>query len=122
MLDLKLLRSDPDAAHAALERRGAGERLARVLELDERRRAILPQIEGLRAEQNEANQAIGQAKASGGDAEQAIARMREVAGRVKTLADELAGRRGRAADDAEPAPELRRAGRPGRGHRAARGG
>ncbi len=91
MLDLKLLRSDPEAARVALERRGAAELLDRVLALDARRRELLPQIEGLRAEQNEANGAIAEAKRTGGEAEAAIARMRDVAGRAKALAEELAG-------------------------------
>ena len=91
MLDLKLLRSEPEAARAALERRGAGELLDRVLALDARRRELLPQVEGLRAEQNEAGGAIAEAKRTGADAEGAIAQMREVAARAKALSEELAG-------------------------------
>ena len=57
VLDLKLIRKEPDVVRAALERRGpevaAG--LDRVIELDARRRELLPQLEGLRAEQNAAN-------------------------------------------------------------------
>ncbi|WP_320672322.1 serine--tRNA ligase [Patulibacter defluvii] len=98
MLDLKALRRDPDAARAALARRGGGdaETFDRVLALDERRREILPQLEGLRAEQNAANQAIGQAQKAAKDgsgsqaeADAAIAAMREVAGRAKALQEEL---------------------------------
>ena len=91
MLDLKLLRSDPEAARVALERRGAADLLDRALTLDARRRELLPQIEGLRAEQNEANGAIAEAKRTGVDAGAAIARMRDVAGRAKALGEELAG-------------------------------
>jgi len=92
MLDLKLLRNDPDGVRAALDRRGdgSGDRLGAVLALDARRREILPQLEGLRAEQNDANAAIARAKQEGGDAEGAIAAMREVAGRAKALNEELA--------------------------------
>ena len=52
MLDLKALRADPESARAALERRGEGTsaRLDRVLELDERRRELIPKVEDLRAE------------------------------------------------------------------------
>lgn len=93
MLDLRLIRKDPDAVRAALARRGGdvADHVDRVLELDERRRALLPEIEGLRAQQNEANQAIARAKKEGGDADAAIATMREVAGRVKSLSEELQG-------------------------------
>ena len=91
MLDLRLIRRDPDAARAALARRGDGsaERLDRVLELDVRRRELLPQVEGVKAEQNAASQEIGKAKAAGGDASEAIAAMQEVAARGKALSAEL---------------------------------
>ncbi|QEC47226.1 serine--tRNA ligase [Baekduia soli] len=92
MLDLRLIRRDPDAARAALARRGDSEpaRLDQVLALDARRREILPSLEALRARQNEANQAIAAAKQSGEGADEAIARMREVAGEAKALTEELA--------------------------------
>ncbi len=92
MLDLKLIRSDPDAVRAALARRGdssdAG--LDRVLALDVRRREILPRQEGLRAEQKRAGQEIAAAKQRGEDAGAALSRMSEVAAEVKTLNEELA--------------------------------
>ena len=91
MLDLKLLRADPDAARAALARRGDDGSLDAILELDVRRRALLPELEALRAEQNAANDAIAAAKREGSGADEAIARMREVAGRAKALAEEIAG-------------------------------
>jgi seryl-tRNA synthetase len=90
MLDLKLIRRDPGHVRAALARRGADAALGRVLELDERRRAILPELEALRARQNEASGAIAAARREGRDAEPAIAQMRAVAERAKALADELA--------------------------------
>ena len=74
---------------AALARVGAAEDLDRLLELDARRRELLPEVEGLRAERNAASDAIGAAKREGGDAEEAIARMREVSARIKELEAEL---------------------------------
>ena len=90
MLDPKLIRRDPDAVRAALARRGADAVVDEVLELDERRRALLPEVEALRARQNDASKAIGAAKAAGEDAGAAIAEMQEVAARVKALGEELA--------------------------------
>ena len=90
MLDLKLIRRDPEHVRAALARRGEAGALDRVLELDERRREILPELEALRARQNEASGAIAQARKAGEDAGEAIAAMREVAQRAKALADDLA--------------------------------
>jgi seryl-tRNA synthetase len=90
VLDLKELRRDPEAARAALERRRAADRLDEVLELDARRRELLPQEEALRAEQNQASKAIGEAKQGGGDASGAIAAMKDVAARAKAIAAERA--------------------------------
>ena len=61
MLDLKALRADPDAARTALARRGEGvaERVDRVLQLDERRRALVPQVEDLRAEAKRRSKDVG---------------------------------------------------------------
>ncbi len=90
MLDLKLIRDDPDGVHAALARRGgeAASGLERVIELDERRRALLPELEGLRAEQNEANGRIRDA-ADAAEREREIEAMRGVAARAKELEREL---------------------------------
>jgi seryl-tRNA synthetase len=88
VLDLKEIRRDPEAARAALERRRAADRLDEVLRLDARRRELLPQEEALRAEQNQASKAIGQARQGGGDASEAIAAMKAVATRAKAIAAE----------------------------------
>jgi seryl-tRNA synthetase len=92
VLDLRLIRRDPDAVGAALARRGDvdPDLVPQVSRLDARRREILPQLESLRAEQNAANQAIAAAKKAGEGADDAIARMREVAGQAKALSEELA--------------------------------
>ena len=91
MLDLKSIRSAPKPAAAALARRGDGSeaRLARVLELDERRRAILPELEGLRAERNAASKQIGELQRSGEDASGAIAAVKAAGDRQKALDAEL---------------------------------
>src|SRR6476661_5381352 len=90
MLDLRLVRREPDQVRAALARRGAADAVDELLQIDSRRREILPQLEGLRAQRNEASEAIGQAKRSGEDASDAIAQMREVGARIKDLDGELA--------------------------------
>ena len=57
MLDIKLIRSEPDAVRAGLARRGddAAQAVDRVLELDEGWRGLTTQLEELRAEQNRFN-------------------------------------------------------------------
>jgi seryl-tRNA synthetase len=57
MLDIQLIRRDPEAVRTALARRGPGPAAAidRVLELDERWRALTAELETHRAEQNAAS-------------------------------------------------------------------
>ncbi|HWJ51200.1 MAG TPA: serine--tRNA ligase, partial [Solirubrobacteraceae bacterium] len=100
MLDLKLIREDPDGVRAALARRGDGasDGLDGVIELDERRRALLPQLEGLRAEQNAANARIKSA-ADADERGREIEAMRAVAARAKELEQEL----GRVEEDLQAA-------------------
>jgi seryl-tRNA synthetase len=62
----------------------------RVVELDARRRALLPELEALRAAKNQASEEIARAKREDADTADAIARMREVGEREKRLEAELA--------------------------------
>ena len=91
MLDLKAIRQEPDAARAALARRGAAavETLDRALELDARRRAVLPELEQLRAAKNAASKRIGELQREGGDASAAIAEVRQASEGEKRLDAEL---------------------------------
>lgn len=92
MLDLKAIRKDPQPTLDALARRkdGSDDRLREAIELDARRREILPRVEELAAKQNAANDAIASAKREGGDAEAAIAEMKVIASEKKALETELA--------------------------------
>ena len=95
MLDLKLLRSDPERVKAALARRGAGGEVDELLNLDGRRRELLPQVEDAQAERNAASKRIGEIKREGGDADAEIAavgRLRETidAGKEELEALQLA--------------------------------
>jgi len=91
MLDLKLIRDDPEQVRAALARRGeqAAAGLDAVLDLDARRRASIPRVEELRAERNAAADVIARAKRAGDDAAGAIAAQREAGAREKQLSGEL---------------------------------
>src|SRR6201994_2192869 len=73
MLDLKLLRSEPERVKAALARRGAGGEVDELLTLDARRRELLPALETAQAERNAASKRIGEIKREGGDADAEIA-------------------------------------------------
>jgi seryl-tRNA synthetase len=107
VLDLRLIREDPDGVRSALARRGedAAAGLDRVIELDRRRRELLPELEGLRAEQNAANERIR--GAAGEEARKTeIEAMRAVASRAKELDGELALIEGELQAALAPLPNL----------------
>jgi seryl-tRNA synthetase len=82
MHDLRLIRENPEDFDAGLAARGAEPAAARVLELDERRRALTTRVQEAQSRRNEASKAIGQAMAKG-DAATAEALKAEV-GELKT--------------------------------------
>jgi seryl-tRNA synthetase len=89
MLDLKLLRSEPERVKAALARRGAGSEVDELLALDARRRELLPTIENAQAERNAASKRIGEIKREGGDATAEIAAVGELRQTIDAGKEEL---------------------------------
>jgi seryl-tRNA synthetase len=59
MLDIKLLRDNPDLVRQALEKRGESAPLDRIMSLDEQRRQFLHEMETLRAQRNEVSKQLG---------------------------------------------------------------
>jgi seryl-tRNA synthetase len=96
VLDLRLIRRDPDAVRAALARRSPqlAERVDELVDLDAGWREATASAERLRAEQKAASERIAAAKQAGEDASEAIARMRDVSAQVKAL-----GERARSAEE-----------------------
>jgi seryl-tRNA synthetase len=62
MLDIKLIREDPEPFRTALARRDLAVRVDELLAADERRRELTQRVEALRAQQNRASKAIGGAQ------------------------------------------------------------
>ncbi len=79
MHDLKLIRDNPQGFDAALARRGAAPMALEIVALDERRRALLTELQEGQARRNEASKAIGAAMGKG-DAATAEALKAEVSG------------------------------------------
>jgi seryl-tRNA synthetase len=91
VLDIKLIRDQPDAVARALAQKGGAELIQQILATDADRRRLIKETEDLKALRNRASEAIGQAKRKGEDASAEMAKMREVADRVKALDGELRG-------------------------------
>jgi seryl-tRNA synthetase len=67
MLDLELLRKQPDEVAAGLERRGARAELEPILEADRRRRELVDRVQTLSGERKRIGREIGERKRSGED-------------------------------------------------------
>src|ERR671934_1042361 len=80
MIDLRAARNDPDAFRAALARRGAAEAFDALLAADERWRALVPQVDELRARQ----------KTDGKPTPEQIEELRQVKERLRELEEQLA--------------------------------
>jgi seryl-tRNA synthetase len=78
MHDIKIIRDDPEAFDKGLAKRGLGPQAARLIELDERRRAIITSLQEMQAKRNDASKQIGAAKAKKDEA-LAASLMEEVA-------------------------------------------
>jgi seryl-tRNA synthetase len=85
VLDVRLIREQPEAVRRALAAKGGPDLVPDVLALDAERRQLVRESEDLKALRNKASEAIGQAKRRGEDAGAEQARMREVGERIKTL-------------------------------------
>jgi seryl-tRNA synthetase len=103
MLDIRLIRRDPDGVRRALARRGpqAAEAVSRVLELDERWRELTTQLEALRSEQNLASRGR-QGAPSPGEREQLAA----LAARGRELSDEESAVRAQRDAELQSLPNL----------------
>ncbi len=89
MIDVKLLRENPDTVREALVKRRSSIDLDSILAVETQRRALLHETEQLRAEQNRASEDIARLKKSKEDATTAIAAMQEVSRRVKELGEQV---------------------------------
>jgi seryl-tRNA synthetase len=89
MLDLKLIRSEPERVKAALARRGAAEQIDELLALDARRRQLLPEVENAQAERKALSKRIGEAKQAGADAAELMATVAQLKERIESGKEEL---------------------------------
>ena len=89
MLDVKLIRSNPDLVRAALQRRGSTQSLDEFLAVEAERRRLTTEVETMRAERKSASDEIAKVKKAGGDAAEAIAAMRALGDTIRGREQEL---------------------------------
>lgn len=90
MLDIKLLRNNFDEVAKALENRNEDFDLSQFKVLDDRRRALLAEVEVKKAEQNKVSKLIPQMKKAGEDTTQLMAEMKELSAEIKELDGQVA--------------------------------
>lgn len=89
MLDIKLVRANPEIVKEAMQKRGTDISLDEFLELDAKRRDILYKTEQLKNKRNVVSEEIARLKKAKENAENLILEMREVSQEIKELDDQL---------------------------------
>ncbi|WKY48393.1 serine--tRNA ligase [Eubacteriaceae bacterium ES3] len=88
MLDIKRIRENMELVQEGLNKRGDYD-LQPVLELDEKRRSLLQQVEEMKKRQNQVNKEIPKLKKENKDCTEIFEEMKELANRVKELDGEI---------------------------------
>jgi len=91
MLDIKLLRTDPDKIRQALKNRNSDLDISPIIDLDAKRRTILGKVEQMKAKQNEISKKIPAMKKAGEDTSAIFAEMKTLSNEIKELDTEVSG-------------------------------
>ena len=83
MLDIKVIRANPEEVMRKLNKRGGEFKIPQVLELDEKRRELLGAVEELKGKRNKVSEEIAKIKKQKGDADSLILEMKEVSDKIK---------------------------------------
>ena len=91
MLDIRLIREDPDRVKRAMKTRNKDMDAVvdEIIAIDQKRRELASKRDGLKAEQNNASKLIPQIKKSGGDISEIMQKMNKVKEAIKADEDEL---------------------------------
>ncbi|RMD50058.1 MAG: serine--tRNA ligase [Ignavibacteria bacterium] len=89
MLDIKLLRENPELVKKAVENKNEKADVDKILALDNERRSIISKVEELKAQKNKVSAEVGKLKRSGENADELIAEMKKVADEIKEMDDKL---------------------------------
>ena len=88
MLDMNLIRTNPEYVVSALKKREVEVDLRELLDWDERRRELLQKNEAVKAERNKKSKEIPLLKKQGQDASALMAQLKEMAEQVKAMDEE----------------------------------
>jgi len=106
MLDLNLIRENPEKVKAALLKRMDKVDFTEILELDKERRELLVKVETLQSKRNTLSKEIAQLKRQGKDAEDNFQEMKELANAIKELDNKLTVVEEKIKDSIEKLPNM----------------
>jgi len=89
MLDIKLIRENPEFVRVNLENKNHNAEIEHILALDEKRRTIIKSVEVLKAERNVASLKVAELKKAKQNADDIINKMKEVSDNIKEFDEEL---------------------------------
>ncbi len=89
MLDIKILRQNPEIIVEALKKRNNDLDITPAIELDKKRREILVDVEQKKALQNEITKKIPQMKKNGENTDEIFKEMKELSSNIKELDDQV---------------------------------
>ena len=91
MLDIKVVREDPERVKAAVKSRNGNldREIDEIIEIDAERRALMQKTDALKNQQNEASKQIPAIKKAGGDVSEILAKMTEIKAEIKVNDDKL---------------------------------
>jgi seryl-tRNA synthetase len=89
MLDIKLIRENPDLVKQGIQNKNEKDRVDEILSLDEKRRKIITEVEELKAKKNQVSSKIPQMKKAGEDTTQIFAEMKNVSDKISELDNQL---------------------------------
>src|SRR5207302_3185004 len=85
MLDIKIIREEPERVRAAIKANRTDDVIDEVLSLDGERRAIIARVEVLKNKRNTVSEEIARIKRSGGNADDVIAEMKVTSDEITDL-------------------------------------
>ncbi len=106
MLDINLIRKDPDKVREGLARKGCQVDFTSFLDEDRRRREMIQAGEALKAERNRSSALIPALRKEGRDTAELMAGMKNISDRIKAIDEELAALEGSQKTFLEGLPNL----------------
>lgn len=90
MLDINMIRQNPELVRERLARKGFVADFTEFIEIDSERRSLIQETEKLKAEKNKASAEIPRLKKEGRDTTEIMARMKQVSDQTREIDDQLA--------------------------------